>query len=114
MGPPWGRSISCFPGCPKETLTLYLSSAGLSSRLLAAGKGHDPHFHKQLNAGALRRGFLLSGLSFLRTMLTATFNLGIKLTEVQNPFLCMENALQCAVYLSFSHAPPCFALIFGA
>lgn len=47
-------------------------------------------------------------------MFAAAFNLGIKLTEVQNPLLCMENALQCAVYLSSSHAPPCFALIFGA
>lgn len=100
--------------CPKETLTLYLSLVGLSFCPLAAGKGHNPHFHKQLNVGALQRGFLLSGLSFFRTVFRAAFNLGIKLTKVQNPLLCMENPLQSVVYLPSSQPPPCFVLIFGA
>lgn len=51
-------------------------------------------------------GFLLSWLSFLRMTCGAGFNLGINLTKVQNPLLCMENALRSLVYLSFPRPFP--------
>lgn len=72
---------------------------------LAAGKGRSPHFHKQLNAGALLRAFSYLG-SLFSEWFRAGFNLGINLTKVQNLLLCMENALQSVVYLSSSHLLP--------
>ena len=113
------REAALFPLPPalpqrsKGNAILYLSPVGASHCPLAAGKGRSC-FHKRLNAGLCQGGSLLSLLSFLTKNCRAGFSLGINLTQVRNLLLCMENALHAVVYLSPSHPPPCFILIFGA
>lgn len=107
--PTWPLLLFLFPLPPPLTVLgnshpLFVL-CGLIFCPLAAGKGRSPHFHKQLNAGALLRAFSYLG-SLFSEWFRAGFNLGINLTKVQNLLLCMENALQSVVYLSSSHLLP--------
>ena len=74
----------------------------------------QPCFYKQLTAGLFQEASLLSLLSFLTKNCRAGFNMGTNLTQIRNLLLYTENALHAVVYLSPSHPPPCFILIFGA